>query len=89
MTGQGDLVIEGQDLGPAVEGFWGGSEYEWIISIRAEDVPTYLRALGGHGDTHDPLEFLSARYREDARCVSKSFLDGHGIPCQFWSRVGE
>ena len=89
MSAGGDLVIEGQNLGPAVERYWGTREYEWVIQIRSEDVPRYLGILGGDADNDNPLGLIQARYREDERCVSKSFIDEHEIPCEFWSRSGD
>lgn len=85
----GALVIEGQDLGAAPEAFWGSREYEWRITVRAEAVPRLVAALGGRPGESDPLELLAQRYSEDPRCASRGFLDGAGIPCDFWSRVGD
>ena len=86
----GSLRIEGQDLGPAVESFWGPgqSEYEWDISGSAADVPAFVLALGGaEGD--DVLDVLASRFAEDQMCATKVFLDEHGIPNDSWTRVGE
>ena len=35
LDAQGNLCIEGHDLGPTVSGLLGGSEYEWAISVAA------------------------------------------------------
>ncbi len=86
----GDLLIEGQDLGPGVASFWGAgsSEYEWIITVRAPHIPSLVAALGGRsGD--DVLSLLAGRFRDDDRCASKSFLEERGVPIEFWSRVGD
>lgn len=86
----GDLVIEGQDLGPGVESFWGAglSEYEWTITVRAPDVPKLIAALGGR-DGDGVLSLLAARFREDDRYASKGFIEEHAVPLEFWSRVGD
>lgn len=90
VAANGDLIIEGQDLGPGVEAFWGAgsSEYEWTITVRAPHVPSLIAALGG-GSGDDVLSLLAGRFRDDDRCVSKSFLEERGVPIEFWSRVGD
>ncbi len=85
----GDVVIEGQDLGDTVEKHWGSREYEWDITIRAPDVPGYVRALGGTPGRDDPLAAVKRRFKEDERCVTQRFLDEHEIPYGFWSRAGD
>lgn len=85
----GELVIEGQDLGETAGRFWGGSEYEWQITIAAEHVPTFVDALGGSIETDDPLDLLVTRFAEDERYASRQFLAERAIPFTFWSRVGE
>ena len=90
LTEKGDLIIEGQDLGTGVERFWGDglSEYEWTIIVRAAHVPQLFPALAGtRGE--DILSLLKARYSEDKRYASKTFLDGCAIPNEFWNRVGK
>jgi len=84
----GDLVIEGQDLGRSVREWWGGSEYEWDITIQAADVPAYVRCLGGRPED-DVLDLVQACFQRDPTCVQKGFLQEHGISLLFWSRVGE
>ena len=32
----GDLVLEGQDVGKAVEEYWGDSDYEYVVNVKAE-----------------------------------------------------
>jgi hypothetical protein len=85
----GALVIEGQDLGAAPERFWGSREYEWTITVPPEAVPRLVAALGGRPGGSDPLDLLAARYAEDPRAASRSFPDEAGVPCDFWSRVGD
>jgi hypothetical protein len=84
----GDVIIQGQDLGTSVSRSWGGSEYEWAITIKAADVPAYVRCLGGKADD-SVLELVPACFRRDSACVEKHFLEKHGIAVEFWSRVGE
>ncbi len=90
LTADGDLVIEGHDVGPGVEGFWGDGllEYEWILTVRASNVPRLIAAFGGR-DGDPVLPLLSARFAADDQCASKQFLDDQGVPLEFWSRVGD
>lgn len=88
-TPGGGLSIEGQDLGPEVESYWGSSEYEWTIVLAPEHVAEYVRSLGGEPGRDDPLTLVEGRYRDDPACVTRTFLEKEGIPCEFWSRVGD
>jgi hypothetical protein len=90
LTVEGNLVIEGQDLGAGVESFWGKGhrEYEWYITVRAAHIPQLIAILGGmNGD--DVLSLLEKRYAEDEKYASISFLKEQGVPVEFWSRVGD
>lgn len=86
----GDLSIEGQDLGAGVEEFWGEGfrEYEWAIGIRALHVPRFFAALGGK-EEDDILSLLATRYSEDAQYAERQFLEERAVPFEFWNRVGE
>jgi len=86
LTAEGDLVIEGQDLGDTVEKYFGVREYEWVWTIRAGDIPVLLKALGS---TSDVLTALSMRFTGDNAAELKSFLDSNEIPHEVWSRMGD
>jgi hypothetical protein len=90
LTEGGDLRIEGQDLGSRVEGFWGPglTEYEWNITVRAQDIPRFLAALGGK-ESDDVLTLLSARCSENEHYASRAFFEQQGIAIEFSSRVGD
>ena len=79
----GDLQIIGQDLGRSVEGFWGGREYEWSWTVRAEHLPALEAALGG-----PVLAGLAARFSGPSAIQLDDFLDAH-VPISRWSRVGD
>ena len=86
----GDLHIEGHDLGSGVGDVFGGGmrEYEWVLTVRAAYLQRMISVLGGHeGD--DVLLLLAARCAEDQRYASKSFLEEQGVPVEFWNRVGD
>jgi hypothetical protein len=90
INAEGDLVIEGQDLGSGVSEFWGpgNTEYEWDWTIRKESLPKLVAELGG-GEDGDVLSLLAARFFGDAAAEIESFLKAHEIPFEFWSRVGD
>jgi hypothetical protein len=58
LNAAGDLVLEGQDLGPATPD---GDEYEWFRTVRAAHLPALLAALGESPEA-DLLAVLEARW---------------------------
>jgi len=48
----GDLLLEGQDLGPGTSSVSGDGEYEWVRTIRAKDIPRLLALLDAPADAH-------------------------------------
>lgn len=88
LTEDGDLIIEGHDIGPSVQRFWGARfrECEWAILVRAANVPQLVAVLGGSkGD--DVLSLLSSQYSDDERYLSKTFLDERAVLNEFWNRL--
>lgn len=85
----GSFVIEGHDLGAIPQGFWGRDEYEWTITLDPAAVTQLIDVLEGTPEQQDPLTILEMRLREDEHRATRSFLEEHGIPFKFWSRVGE
>jgi len=90
MVGEGDIRIDGQDLGPGVTAWFGEgiTEYEWTWTIRAAAIPRLLTALGEPADA-DPLAALARRFSGDRAADLKSFLDDNEIEHDAWSRVGD
>lgn len=82
----GDIVIEGQDLGKGVEDFFGFSEYEWVWTIKAADIPQLLNALEIEAN---PLRALGQRFSGAQAAGLSSFLDGQQVPYSAWSRIGD
>ena len=82
----GDLVIEGWDHGEGVERVFGYREYEWVWTVKAEDVPRLREALG---DPPDLTSALRGRFSGGAAAELGPFLDSRGIPYETWSRIGD
>ena len=61
MTAEGNLLISGQDLGPATGIVSPDGEYEWFKTIRAEHLPAF-RELLGIRDHEDLLTALEDRW---------------------------
>ena len=81
LNAEGALVISGQDLKPG----FGWAEYEYGFTIRPEDLPLIVAALGGALDDH-VLQLLAA---EGERIASnmKSWLDAIGVRYEFRHRI--
>ena len=67
----GDLVLKGYDVGKLVEDQFGDSDYEYSLTVKAEDKDTVL------------LNLIKERFANDSEF--KSWLEEKGIPHEFWS----
>jgi len=88
LKGDGALLIEGQDIGPGVERFFGPglTEYEWAWIIQPSGVRALKLALARDDDV---LTALRDRFSGDAAAGLQPFLDDKGVPYEPWSRVGD
>lgn len=81
LDAEGNLHIDGQDLGPGTAPVSDDGEYEWFQTIAAADVPRALALLGGDpGDdvlAHLGRSWTGARSYELERLLAES-----GIPIQ-------
>lgn len=90
LKNNGDLIIEGHDLGPGVSKCFGPeiTEYEWSWIIYKANIAQLVKALGG-SQANDILELLAKRFSAEAAGELQDFLNEHHIPCEFWSRHGD
>lgn len=58
---EGNLHIDGQDLGPATAPVSDDGEYEWFCTVRREDLPMLVRLLGEPADA-DLLNVLQRKW---------------------------
>ena len=74
----GAVSVEAQDLGDAPRRFWGADEYEFSVRVEAP-----------HADGIS-MSFITDHF-SGARAVDdfRDWANEQGIPCEFWSRVGE
>jgi hypothetical protein len=82
----GSVAILGQDLGGAPQDFWGCREYEFARHVAAADVPALRQALGVSAGG-DLLAAIAERFTRSADL--EAFIKEHGIPSEFWSRIGD
>lgn len=81
-TGEtGDLVIEGQDLGPATAVVSPDGEYEWIRTVRRTDLPALVLALGGQSG-EDILDILDARFTGQRSYDLERLLSDDAVPSE-------
>jgi hypothetical protein len=83
----GDLLIEGQDLGPATGAVSDDGEYEWVRTVAAADVPALLRLLGAPPGA-DVLDVLEARFTGPAACELERLLRSGAVPSRLWTWSG-
>ncbi|MEZ0064868.1 hypothetical protein ABIA32_000856 [Streptacidiphilus sp. MAP12-20] len=77
LRADGDLVFEGQDLRPGLP------EYEYVVTVRAADVPELMRVVGAVSGR----ELLDALVRRSEEIVPgvHGWLRGLGIPTELWT----
>ena len=82
----GDLVIAGQDLGPAVEQFFGEREYEWAHTIKKQNIPQFLEMLNQDPEA-DVKTVLQGYAGERCDLVCDAITAAADkFPIEFWSR---
>jgi len=80
----GELHISGQDLGKAVQDFWGEDDYEYWLTLPVKETKRFFRLLGAEGK--DPLVVLKERFHgEKAFRAIRAFCNAHGIKAEFSS----
>ena len=89
LTPEGSLRLEGHDLGPMVQQFFGHSEYEFVRGVSAPGVARLRTALG-LGTDDDLIAALAAEFQgEGGSNRLEKFLETHGIESEFWNRIGD
>ena len=83
---EGDLRIDGQDLGPATAPMSSDGEYEWFVRVPADWLPRAVVALGGV-EGEQILDVLARDYSGRAAYSVRKKLEDAGIPAKLstWS----
>ena len=82
----GDLLIEGQDLGSGVEDAFGCAEYEWYWTIKVKDLHLFNQALGFSGNI---LCLLKIYFSNENAVELYQFMKKNNIPFDSYSRIGD
>lgn len=80
---EGNLHIDGQDLGPATAPVSDDGEYEWFRTVSREDVPKLLSLLGEPADA-DLLEVLKQRWAGAKSYELEKLLRESGIKAELF-----
>ena len=73
LKGDGAIVLEGQDMGPAVEAVWGDTDYEYRVRVAPPALPKLAFAL------------LAEKFagRLDAVTAFRDWCRTHGVEHEF------
>ena len=89
LTPEGTLRLEGQDIGPFVQQFFGYPEYEFVRAVSASGVEQLRRALN-LGAEDDLIDALVAQFQGPGGSARlEKFLETQGIESEFWNRIGD
>jgi hypothetical protein len=93
---QGELIVEGQDLGTSVEAPFGSREYEWTVTVAAADIRKLRAALAGDRGffgvlrrRRGLLDALRRRFSGGQADRLEPFLKEKDIAFTFWNRIGD
>ena len=81
----GGFMLNSHDIGPGLERFFGDTEIETYLTIRAEQVPKVAGVLSCGPTLEDVMSTLANRYRGDSAATThlRALLDEHGVPYEF------
>jgi hypothetical protein len=80
---EGNLQVDGQDLGPGTALVSSDGEYEWSESVKAADIPRLVELLGG-APGEDILRLLERRFCGVASYEFEGTLRESGLPVKTW-----
>jgi hypothetical protein len=85
----GDLVVEGYDIGNTVKEYWGDSDYEYEVRVRKRNLELLCKALKiSSCNEENLLQEIAGRFNGN-KCFSefREFLDSNRIECEGFSWV--
>lgn len=81
---EGGLTISGQDIGKAVEEFWGDSDYEYWLTLPPASAEKFFKLICANSPGKDPLDVLKKKFNgTGAFSGIRSFCARHGIKAKF------
>ncbi len=86
LNDNGDIEIEGQDLGPRVKELFDCIEYEWKWTIKRQHINLLKFNLSSRGNI---LLSLKRSFANENATNLYSFLCDCNIPFETWSRTGD
>lgn len=84
LRSNGDLCIEGHDLGAGTSLVSGDREYEWFKTIHSQHIDR-LRLVLGADEEADLLAFLQEHYSGSRSYDLEELLRTGGVPVEFFS----
>ncbi len=82
----GKLTISGQDIGPAVEEYFGDSDYEYFYSFDKANTKKLLEALKPGAEIKELLELLASSFSGPDGCAMlREFCTEENIAYDFFS----
>jgi hypothetical protein len=86
----GDLLVQGQDLGRGVESALGEGvrEYEWSRKVRAAELPRVLSAFEAE-DGRALLAIFHQRFSGPQAAGLDAALESTGVTIERWARYGD
>ncbi|HVF12272.1 MAG TPA: hypothetical protein VNA87_04225 [Actinomycetota bacterium] len=92
----GTLELSGSDFGRAPKAFFRSSEYEYFLSVRAEQKPKILALLDpsrGKDDAYTEaddqalLDLIKERFGGSQKSFSefRQWCEDNGVPCEFFN----
>ena len=81
----GGFMLNSHDIGPGLERFFGDTEIETYLTVRAEQLPRLAELLGSGSTTEEVMQALAGRYRDDSAATThpRTLLDEDGVPYEF------
>jgi hypothetical protein len=87
LDSDGNLHIDGQDIGPATAGVSGDGEYEWGRTVLKEDLPDVIALLDGLPEDHI-LDLLERNWTGNRSAELERRLRESVIPSELWTWSG-
>ena len=81
----GGFMLNSHDIGPGLERFFGDTEIETYLTVRADQVAKVAQVLASGPTLDEVVTALTDRYRGDSAATThlRALLDEHGVSYEF------